>query len=57
VYCISFLEDPPIEIKHKLKEKKFSWNRFRKEYYGECNLEEIENLLKDCKVKIEEIKH
>jgi hypothetical protein len=54
-FCISFLEDPGQEIKKKLKENKFSWNRFRKEYYGKGKKSEIENLLKDCKFKIEQI--
>jgi hypothetical protein len=57
VFSIYFEEDPSQEIKRKLKENKFSWNRFRKEYYGKGNRGDIENLLKDCKVKIEEIIH
>lgn len=55
VFCIYFEEEPIQEIKRKLKDYKFSWNRFRREYYGKGNRDEIENLLKDCKVKIEEI--
>lgn len=55
LFGISFLEEPSQEIKKKLKENKFSWNRFRKEYYGRGQRQEIENLLKGCKVKIEEI--
>ncbi|WP_068468679.1 conjugal transfer protein TraD [Candidatus Protochlamydia phocaeensis] len=55
VYSICFLEDPGIEIKQKLKENKFSWNRFRKEYYGKGQKSEIEALLKNSKYKIEEI--
>lgn len=55
IFIISFEEEPTREIKRKLKENKFSWHRFRKEYSGKGNREEIEYLLKDCKVKIEEI--
>ncbi len=55
VFCINFLEEPSNEIKQKLKENKFSWNRFRKEYYGKGNKSDIEDLLKDCKFKLEEI--
>jgi len=55
VFCISFLEDPSQEIKKILKENKFMWNRFRKEYYGKGIKIEIENLLKGFKIKIEEI--
>ena len=54
-FSISFVEDPSLEIKKKLKEMKFQWNRFRKEFYGKCRKPDIENLLKDCKFKIEEI--
>lgn len=55
VFCISFLEEPSIEIKQKLKENKFSWNRFRKEYYGKGQRADIENLLKGCKFNLEKI--
>lgn len=55
VFCISFEEDPNQEIKQKLKEQKFTWNRFRKEYYGKGQRSDIENLLKGCKFKLEEI--
>lgn len=54
-FCISFKEDPSQEIKQKLKEHKFTWNRFRKEYYGRGQRSDIENLLKECKFKLEEI--
>ncbi len=57
VFSISFLEEPTQEIKKKLKENKFSWNRFRKEFYGKGNRNNIVNLLKDSKFKIEEIIH
>ena len=57
VFSISFLEEPNPEIKKKLKESKFSWNRFRKEFYGKGNRNDIINLLKDSKFKIEEIIH
>lgn len=55
VFCISFLDEPSKEIKQKLKELKFTWNRFRKEYYGNGKKSDIEHLLKDCKFKLEEI--
>lgn len=55
VFSIYFEEEPSQDIKRKLKENKFSWNRFRKEYYGKGNRDDIEILLKDCKFKIEEI--
>jgi hypothetical protein len=55
VFSISFLEEPSLEIKQKLKENKFSWNRFRKEYYGKGQRSDIENLLKSSKFKLEEI--
>ena len=55
VLCISFLEEPTLEIKKLLKERKFFWNRFRKEYHGKSKKSDIENLLIDCKFKIEEI--
>lgn len=54
-FCILFLEEPSKEIKQKLKEQKFTWNRFRKEYYGKGKKSDIEHLLKDCKFKLEEI--
>jgi len=55
VFSISFLEEPDKEVKQKLKENKFMWNRFRKEFYGKGQKSEIENLLQGCKFKIEEI--
>lgn len=55
VYSITFSEDPNAEVKQKLKEKKFSWNRFRKEFYGKGQKSEIEHLLNGTKFKIEEI--
>jgi len=54
-FCILFLEEPSLEVKQKLKETKFQWNRFRKEYYGKCQKAEIEKLLNGCKFKLEEI--
>jgi hypothetical protein len=53
VFCISFLEEPTIEVKKQLKENKFTWNRFRKEYYGKGNQSEINEILENSKVKIE----
>lgn len=55
VFSISFIEEPNNEVRKKLKENKFSWNRFRKEYYGKGHKSEIESLLIDCKYNLEEI--
>lgn len=55
VFCISFLEEPSLEIKQKLKQSKFTWNRFRKEYHGKGQRSHIENLLKDSRFNLEEI--
>lgn len=55
IFCIKFLEEAGIEIKQKLKENKFSWNRIRKEYYGKGDKIEIEKMLQGCKFTLEEI--
>jgi len=39
-----------------MKELNFKWNRFRKEFYGHGNKEEIKNKLKNFDCVIEEIK-
>ncbi|CUI18067.1 Putative conjugative transfer protein TraD (plasmid) [Candidatus Protochlamydia naegleriophila] len=55
IYSINFLEEPESSIKQKLKENKFSWNRFRKEYYGKGDKIGIEKMLQGCKFTLEEI--
>ena len=50
---ISFKNDPSTEIKNKLKDANFKWNRFRKEYYGFGNKSELETLFKETESTIE----
>jgi len=57
VFSIYFKEEPSKEIKKYMKESKFIWNRFRREYYGRGNKKDLENLLKGYQAKIEEIQH
>ncbi len=55
VFSIYFEEEPGKEIKKHMKEGKFIWNRFKREYCGRGNRQELESLLKGHKAKIEEI--
>ena len=55
VFSIFFIEDPDKEIKNLLKDRKFIWNRFRKEFYGRGRKEDIEHILKGCKYNLAEI--
>lgn len=50
---ISFEEMPAKEIRDELKSLKFKWNAYRGEYYGRGNKNELEELCKDLKFKIE----
>ncbi len=52
---VSFESDPGKEIKDALKEMKFRWNSFRREYCGLGHEQEIERLLKGTDHKIEVI--
>lgn len=49
---ISFKKQPAPEVKAKLKELKFSWNRFRNEFQGYGNKPAIEEMLKDTEFSI-----
>lgn len=51
--CIKFSEEAGTEIKKKLKDLKFSWNRFRKEFYGKYNLNEMKKILSGHNARIE----
>lgn len=42
---LSFKSDISEDLKSKLKNLKFRWNKFRREYYGYANKHEIESLL------------
>ena len=50
---VSFSSTIEDETKAVLKNKKFSWNPFRKEWYSFGNLEEIERILANKQAKIE----
>jgi hypothetical protein len=52
---ISFKNEPNKEIKKALKEMKFQWNRFRKEYYGYSNRKTLVLLLNGSDYQIDEI--
>ncbi len=56
-FSIYFEEEPSKEVKQKMKQLKFIYNRYRREYCGQAQRKELELLLKDCKVKIEELVH
>ena len=53
---IKFSSTPSEANLKKIKELKFKWNRFRKEFYGYGNKETLNNLLKNDQPIIEEIK-
>lgn len=50
---ISFTIAPEKEIKDKLRDLNFQWNRFRKEFYGYGKKEILSDILKNCQCKIE----
>ncbi len=50
---ISFKYEVSQEIKSKLKEMKFQWNKFRKEYYGYANKQQIESMLYGLNYELE----
>lgn len=56
-FSVYFEEEPNKEIKQKMRQLKFMYNRYRREYCGQAQREELDQLLKGCKVKIEEIAH
>lgn len=57
VFSVYFEEEPHKDIKQKMKSWKFIYNRYKREYCGKAEREQLEQLLKSCKVKIEEIVH
>ena len=50
---LSFEIHPPEETRNTLKELKFKWNNFRREYYGYGDKEKISELLKASQVSIQ----
>ncbi len=54
--AIKFKEQPNKDIVNLLKNAKFKWNRFRREYYGRGNRSEMAKILKnvDCKIEVVE---
>lgn len=50
---ITFMSDPTQQTKDLLKQLKFKWNSFRKEWYGHGDLEKLKTLLKNTSAKIE----
>lgn len=53
---ISFGTDPSDEVKAKLKEMRFGWITFRKEWHGHGTKEEIERLVKEFNGKVDVVK-
>lgn len=51
--AISFVENPKKEIKIRLREMNFQWNRFRKEFYGYGSKAVLSQVLKNCQYKVE----
>jgi Conjugal transfer protein TraD len=52
---ISFKSEIPDYVKSKLKNQKFRWNKFRKEFYGYANKQELESMLNGLEYVIEDI--
>lgn len=52
---VSFGKDPSEELLRILKDKRFKWNSFRKEWQGYGIKEEIEKLIKEFHGKVEAI--
>ena len=50
---ISLESELPIEIKAELRQKKFRWNPFRREWYGYGKKEDLESFLKGYKPHVE----
>lgn len=52
--CITFKEEPSLETKKRLRKLNFKWNKFRKEFYGYGEREnlvlELEGL--DCHIEV-----
>lgn len=57
IFSVYFEEEPNKDIKQKMKEWKFIYNRYKREYCGRAERIQLDQLLKGCKVKIEEIAH
>jgi hypothetical protein len=52
---ISFKTEINDDVKKQLKNLRFNWNKFRKEYYGYANKLELESMLNGLEYTIEEI--
>ena len=50
---ISFPETPTVEMKNVLREKRFKWNRWRKEWYGTGKKEEVDAIVSGCGACVE----
>lgn len=52
--AVSFKNPPPIEEKNKLKDLNFRWNKFREEFYGFGDINQLSVLLKnvECDISI-----
>ena len=53
---ISFREDPPQETKNVLRDMRFRWYAFRREWYGIGKKEEIDQLLGNVNANVEILK-
>jgi hypothetical protein len=51
--CVSFQSEPSSEVKKRIQDLGFRWNKFRKEFYGYGKKIDIENMFKDLPCKIE----
>ena len=50
---VSFESELPMNIKIALRQKKFRWNQFRREWYGYGKKDDIEEFLKGQKANVE----
>lgn len=50
---ISFETEPTLDIKNMLRENRFRWNAFRKEWYGHGKKDQMDQLLKNQRVTVE----
>ena len=50
--AISFKTSPSQEIKDSLKDLKFRWNSFRREYYGSGDISVLKSLLKNVEHEV-----
>jgi hypothetical protein len=50
---VSFKESPTEEVKNKLKSFKFSWNKFRNEWYGKGIEKDLKNEFKNSGILVE----